>query len=176
MAKKKKRVPLNIKVDPKNITLREDTPSEPLFEFQDPYWSNKENKHIIAEIVYPDGRKTVASIQDTDGTNVDYNKIMEQFGEDFLDENTAERLKKRDEHIKKRLQRAETEATRAKQEQLFGAKLQAFEIELVKNSKNNTLKKLIRKAKSPLEVQALTAILMSKELIIQGLVDEETSK
>ena len=98
---------------------------------------------------------------------------MEQFGEDFLDENTAERLKKRDEHIKKRLQRAET---RAKQEQLFGAKLQAFEIELVKNSKNNTLKKLIRKAKSPLEVQALTAILMSKELIIQGLVDEETSK
>ena len=59
---------------------------------------------------------------------------------------------------------------------LFGAKLQAFEIELIKNSKNNTLKRLIRKAKSPLEVQALSSILISRELVLTGQLDEEASE
>ena len=173
---KKKRVPLNIKVDPKNITLREDGPTQPNFIFKDPYWSNKENKHLIATIEYPDGRQTTASIQDVDGTNPDYKQIIKEFGVKGLDKNTAQRLKDRDEAIKKRLQRAETEEVRAKQEMLFGAKLQAFEIELIKNSKNNTLKRLIRKAKSPLEVQALSSRLISRELVLTGQLDEEASE
>ena len=64
---KKKRVPLNIKVDPKNITLREDGPTQPNFIFKDPYWSNKENKHLIATIEYPDGRNIYLRDEDEDG-------------------------------------------------------------------------------------------------------------
>tara|TARA_R110002050_G_scaffold61583_1_gene136023 strand:+ start:187 stop:720 length:534 start_codon:yes stop_codon:yes gene_type:complete len=177
MAKpKKKSVPLNIKVDPKDIQLREDSPSQPNFIFKDPYWSNKEQKHLIALIEYPDGRQTTASIQDVDGTNPDFIKILKDFGEETIDKNTEEKLKQRDDAIKKRLQRAETEEVRAKQEMLFGSKLMAFEIELIKNSKNNTLKKLIRKAKSPLEVQALSSILISRELVLTGQLDEEASE
>ena len=99
-----------------------------------------------------------------DGTNPDYKAILEEFGEEQLDKNTEEGVRRRDENIKKRLQRKETEAVRAKQEQLFGAKLQAFEIEAVKDSSNIELKRLIRKAKSPMEVTAYTTILLMESL------------
>ena len=99
-----------------------------------------------------------------DGTNPDYKAILEEFGEETLDKNTQEGIRRRDEGVKKRLQRKETEAVRAKQEMLFGAKLQAFEIKAVKDSKNIELKRLIRKAKSPMEVQAYTTILLMETM------------
>ena len=62
------------------------------------------------------------------------------------------------------MQRKESEAIRAKQEQLFGAKLEAFEITAVKESKNTNLKRLIRKAKTPMEVNAYTTILLMESM------------
>ena len=118
------------------------------------------------------GRKSTASIQDKDGTNPDYIAILEEFGEEVIDANTEEGVKRRDEQIKKRLQRKETEAVRAKQEMLFGAKLQAFEIDKVKDSTNTELKRLIRKAKSPLEVQAYTTILLLDDYMNHKTVTE----
>ena len=43
-------------------------------------------------------------------------------------------------------------------------KLEAFEIEAIKNSTDRAAKALIRKSKSPMEVQAYTTILLMKEL------------
>ena len=53
---------------------------------------------------------------------------------------------------------------RMKQETLFEMKLEAFECELIKNSDNKELKKMIRKAKTPVEVQAFSTILIQEEL------------
>ena len=53
---------------------------------------------------------------------------------------------------------------------LFGSKLEAYEIPLIKNSGNNEMKKLIRKAKSPLEVQTLASILLKEELVRSGQI------
>ena len=150
-----------LEIDPKNIkTVQDETIKKRNFIYKDPYWSNKDAKHMIVTLEYPDGRKSTASIQDKDGTNPDYKAVLEEFGEEVLDKNTEEGVKRRDENIKKRLQRKETEAVRAKQEALFGAKLQAFELDKVKGSTNISLKRLIRKAKSPLEVTAYTTILL----------------
>ena len=150
-----------LEIDPSNITTVQDEPNkERKYVFKDPYWSNKEAKHMIVTLEYPDGRKSTASIQDKDGTNPDYKAVLEEFGEEVLDKNTEEGIKRRDEQVKKRLERKETEAVRARQEQLFGSKLQAFEISQVKESSNTDLKRLIRKAKSPLEVTAYTTILL----------------
>ena len=150
-----------LEIDPSNIkTVSEEQSKKKKFVYKDPYWSNKDAKHMIVTLEYDDGRRSTASIQDKDGTNPDYKAILEEFGEETLDKNTAEGVKRRDENIKKRLQRKETEAVRAKQEQLFGAKLQAFELDKVKESTNVPLKRLIRKAKSPLEVTAYTTILL----------------
>ena len=149
-----------LEIDPSNITTVQDEPKKRNFVYKDPYWSNKDAKHMIVTLEYDDGRKSTASIQDKDGTNPDYKAILEEFGEETLDKNTAEGVKRRDEQIKKRLERKEAEAIRARQEQLFGAKLQAFELDKIKDSTNTELKRLIRKAKSPLEVQAYTTILL----------------
>ena len=47
---------------------------------------------------------------------------------------------------------------------------------MLKSSKNNTLKKLVRKAKTPLEVQALTSILLAEELKLIGVIGEDAKK
>jgi|TARA_R110000744_G_scaffold135750_3_gene245254 hypothetical protein len=179
MAKPKKSIPLEakvIKTDKKFIESEPEAPKERKYKFIDPYWSSKEHKHLIVTIEYPDGRKATASIQDKDGTNPDYSAVLEEYGEDVIDANTAEGVRRRDEHIKKRLQRREAEIVRAKQEQLFNVKLEAFEIPMLKSSKNNTLKKLVRKAKTPLEVQALTSILLAEELKLIGVIGEDAKK
>ena len=138
------------------------------YKFEDPYWSHKEAKHLIVTLVYPNKKKATASIMDNDGKNPDYKAVLEEFGEKTIDANTADGVKRRDDHIKKRLQRKESESVRRKQEMLFGAKLEAYEIPLIKNSGDNEMKKLIRKAKSPLEVQSLASILLRDELIRAG--------
>jgi len=165
-----------IDTDKTFIESEPEAPKERKYKFLDPYWSSKEHKHLIVTIEYPDGRKATASIQDKDGSNPDYSAVLEEYGEEVIDTNTAEGVKRRDEHIKKRLQRREAEGIRAKQEQLFNVKLEAFEIPMLKSSKNNNLKKLIRKSKTPLEVQALTSILLAEELRQIGVIGEEVSK
>ena len=169
MAKPKK-VKRNIKSKLKVLPPEKEPKKEPQYKFADPYWSHKEAKHLIVTLLYPNGKKATASIMDNDGNNPDYKAVMEQFGEEAIDANTEEGLQRRDDHIKKRLQRKESEAVRRKQEMLFGAKLEAYEIPLIKGSTNNEMKKLIRKAKSPLEVQTLASILLKEELVRTGQI------
>lgn len=130
--------------------------------YEHPYWSNKEHEHLIATIVFPDGKKQTASIQGKD--NPDYIAIMEAFGEEEIDKNTEEGLRRRDENIKRRAERHEANKMRATQEALFNVKLEAFNIDAVKNSKHKDLKRLIRKAKTPMEVTAYTSVLLMKEI------------
>lgn len=166
MAKKKVK-PAKVKVGEKEYTVEtvnEETQVKPKPKYIFPYWSNKDSKHLIVTLEYPNGTKATASVQDVDGKNPDYNAILEEFGEEQIDANTAEGVARRDDQIKKRLQRKESEAIRAKQEQLFGAKLEAFEITAVKESKNTNLKRLIRKAKTPMEVTAYTTILLMESM------------
>ena len=163
-----------LEIDPKNISTvsEEAKPRKKNYVYKDPYWSNKGAKHMIVTLEYENGKKATASIQDEGGTNPDYQAILEEFGEEQLDKNTEEGVKRRDEQIKKRLERKEAEAIRAKQEQLFGAKLQAFELDKIKDSSNVELKRLIRKAKSPLEVRAYTTILLLDDFMNNKTVTE----
>ena len=171
MAKPKpKKVKRNIKSKLKILPADKEPKKEAQYKFEDPYWSHKEAKHLIVTLVYPNGKKATASIMDNDGNNPDFKAVMEEFGEEAIDENTAAGVQRRDDHIKRRLQRKESEAVRRKQEMLFGAKLEAYEIPLIKDSKNSAMKKLIRKAKSPLEVHTLASILLKEELVRSGAI------
>lgn len=138
--------------------------STPSKEYLHPYWSNKDNRHLIVTIRHSNGKENIASIMDPDGTNPDMKAVLEQFTEDEIDANTQKGLERRNENIKRQMERRESQAARAKQESLFNAKLQAFEIELVKNSKDTEMKKAIRKSKNIMEVQAYATLLMMKEL------------
>ena len=136
----------------------------PKKKYLNPYWSNKENRHLIVTIEMPNGQHSMASIQDPEGTNPDMKAVLEQYTEDEIDANTQEGLERRNENIKRQMERRESQAARSKQEALFNCKLEAFEVEAIKNSKNTELKRMIRKSKTIMEVQAYATILLMKEL------------
>lgn len=136
----------------------------PKKKYLNPYWSNKDNRHLIVTIEQPNGQHSLASIMDPDGTNPDMKAVLEQYTEDDIDTNTQEGLDRRNENIKRQMERRESQQARAKQEALFNCKLEAFEVDGIKNSKNTELKRMIRKSKSIMEVQAYATILLMKEL------------
>ena len=152
---------LSVSVDSPVETIPTETPKK---KYLNPYWSNKDNRHLIVTIEQPNGQTSMASIQDSDGTNPDMKAVLEQYTEDEIDNNTKNGLDRRNENIKRQMERRESQAARARQEVLFGAKLAAFEVEEIKNSKNTELKRMIRKSKSIMEVQAYATILLMKEL------------
>ena len=90
--------------------------------------------------------------------------VLQQFTEEEIDENTQRGLDRRNTRIRQQAERREAQQSRAKQEALFAAKLSAFEIDAVKESKNTKLKRLIRKSKSIMEVQAYCSILLMQEI------------
>jgi len=133
-------------------------------EYLHPYWSNKENRHLIVTIKNLNGQENIASIQDPDGVNPDMKAVLEQYTEEEIDANTKRGLDRRNENIKQQMERRQSQAARGKQESLFNCKLEAFEVDQIKTSKNTELKRLIRKSKSIMEVQAYATILIMKEL------------
>lgn len=130
---------------------------------ENPYWSNKEKQHVIAEFYYPEtGKRMTASIMN-DGNNRDFEELMKKFSIEQIDANTKKRYDDRNERIKQNIERQKVDRTRMQQEQLFAAKLDAFEIDMIKNSKNRELKSKIRKAKNIMEVTAYTVMLLQQE-------------
>ena len=152
---------LSVSVDSPVETIPTETPKK---KYLNPYWSNKENRHLIVTIEQSNGQTSMASIQDSDGTNPDMKAVLEQYTEDEIDDNTKKGLDRRNENIKRQMERRESQAVRGRQEMLFNCKLEAFEIDAIKNSKNIELKRMIRKSKSIMEVQAYATILLMKEL------------
>ena len=152
---------LSVSVDSLIETIPTETPKK---KYLNPYWSNKDNRHLIVTIEQPNGQNSLASIMDPDGTNPDMKAVLEQYTEEDIDANTQEGLDRRNENIKRQMERRESQQARAKQEALFNCKLEAFEVEGIKNSKNTELKRMIRKSKSIMEVQAYATILLMKEL------------
>ena len=125
-----------------------------------PRWGNEQKTHIIAKFRYDDGRIVDASISvPSGGSNPDWDEIIETFGTDYLDEQTTSQLNR---HIQKKAEAAEQRklnAERAQKESLFNAKAEAFDMDLVKNSKNREVKNKIRRANSIMEVMIYTAML-----------------
>ena len=133
-------------------------------EILDPRWANDERNQIICKFKLEDGNIVQAAISVPEGgINPDWNEVMEKFGEEILEENyqkdLAEHYKRKEAQEEQRKQEIE----RAIKEALFNAKAEAFEIQLVKDSKNKKIKNKIRKASTIIEVTAYTAALVLKE-------------
>jgi len=141
---------------------------------ENPYWSNKENQHLIVEFVYPEtGKRVTASIMN-DGNNRDYDEVLKKFSIEQIDANTKKRLDDRNKRIEQNIERQKVDKTRMQQEQLFAAKLDAFEIEAVKSSTNRELKSKIRKAKNFMEVTAFTVMLLMQEEANKAITENAT--
>ena len=144
--------------------------------FQNVTWLNIETKesvncHILLNM--DDGttqifEATVTSQSAPGELNPDWVAIMEKFDTDVIDANTTTDIQKRNDLKEQERVARDDQVVKdigfQKQEALFAMKLEAFEIEVIKNSRDRAAKALIRKAKSPMEVQAYATILLMKEL------------
>jgi hypothetical protein len=147
-------------------------------EIINPRWGNEEKTHIIAGFKYDDGRVLTASITNVGDAaeNPDWKEIVETFGSEGLDQNTKRSI---DNHIKRKtkaLEERSIDMERMKKEELFNAKAESFEIELVKSSKNRAVKNKIRRAASITEVLVYTALLhMLEDPLANPSIDESTT-
>jgi len=137
---------------------------ETLPKYKNPIWQDKANRKIVCRMLQGNGEYAVIHIDAAGGVNADYDAIIEMFGEDELDRLTAEHDVERERQEKIRKEKAEADAMRRKQEVLFNMKLEAFEIEEIKNSQNRELKKRLRKSKTPIEVHAYATLLIQEAL------------
>jgi len=135
--------------------------------YRNPVWQDKKRRHLVCEMLQGNGEYSVAHViagpESEGGVNQDYDAIVEQFGIEGLDQRTQIHKDGQKKQQARRREQEEQKFQRQKQEILFNMKLEIFEIDLVKKSKNKELKKLIRKAKSPIEAQAYATILMQSE-------------
>ena len=132
--------------------------------WKDPIWKDKDNRRMVARRLTGTGEYAVVHIDASGGVNQDYDEILETFGEEKLDELTAKHKEEQIRQEQIHRERVEADQTRRKQETLFNMKLEAFEIEEIKNSQNRDLKKRLRKAKSPIEIQAFATLLIQEAL------------
>ena len=122
----------------------------------------REKKTILeVDRLYPDGREHPV-----------YKEVVSTFGIDRIDHHTEVRKerkeKERREHEIKKAQEVEAR----KLEDLFSAKLRAFEIPTVKETKNKSLRTRIRRAENTMEVQALVTLIIGESLGMFGETDD----
>jgi len=136
-------------------------------EIRTPFWADESRAAIICEFVYDDGRTLKVAVNKDDGKggiNVDYAEVLATFSEAEIEKNTTI-FHQRAAEAEALRQAAELKAQEdAKAQTLFKTKLESLEeIEVVRNSSNQTLKNKIRKATTPIEVIAYTCLLIAEE-------------
>lgn len=125
--------------------------------------SNKKKKDVLQfKKTLPDGSECP-----------NYREVVEKFGIKRIDENTAERKERKSREEKERRAMAEQKQKTAQLEKLFNLKLQAFEIDEIKNSNDRVLRTKLRRAKNEVEMNALATILIAKEL---GMFGDKSSE
>ena len=144
------------------------------------FWEDdtKEKLNCILEIMDDVERETrqVMLLQRTnkDGTpNELFNEVIDDLGVESVDRNTEDR-KVRKAAEKEEGQQRDVEFARAwKLEELFNYKLEIFETEEIKNSKNRKLKGKLRRAKSKIEVNLYAMMLLQEVLEPTEVVADE---
>lgn len=135
------------------------------------FWETDEKKQVncILELEDDAGRVTRQVMKlnrlTKDGEeNPDFNEVIETLGEESITNNTIERRERKSAEQAEKKQREIEHAKARKLEDLFNYKMESFEVEQIKDSKNRKLKGKLRRAKSKVEVD-LYAMMILKEVI-----------
>ena len=130
---------------------------------KNPYWGNNEKTQVMCEFHFENGPIQTAAVTQTKEGNPDWEEIFDNFTPEQIDKLTKNVLAEAREEHEKRKQMQRDDVERMKVDALFQAKLDTFEIDIIKNSKNRQLKSRIRKAKTLIEVTAFASALIALE-------------
>ena len=135
------------------------------------FWETDEKKELncILELEDDVGRVTRQQMflhrHDKDGSeNELFNEVVEALGEQRIDEETEARVVRKKAEAEEEKIREEEHQKARKLEKLFNYKLEAFEVEEIKNSKNRKLKAKLRRAKSRIEVDLYSIMILQEQL------------
>lgn len=135
------------------------------------FWETDEKKELncILELEDDVGRVTRQQMflhrHDKDGSeNELFNEVVEALGEQRIDEETEARVIRKKAEAEEEKIREEEHLKARKLEKLFNYKLEAFEVEEIKNSKNRKLKAKLRRAKSRIEVDLYSIMILQEQL------------
>jgi hypothetical protein len=135
------------------------------------FWETDEKKELncILELEDDVGRVTRQQMflhrHDKDGSeNELFNEVVEALGEQRIDEETEARVVRKKAEAEEEKIREEEHLKARKLEKLFNYKLEAFEVEEIKNSKNRKLKAKLRRAKSRIEVDLYSIMILQEQL------------
>lgn len=128
-------------------------------EILEPYWSSNFKNQVVCKFKYPDGNIVTASVSQTDDGNPDWDAIFEKFTREQIDEATTERVKRHEQVKISQQMEEQRRMDNMRREVLFMAKSDAFEVDLVRTSKNTALKSKLRKAATVMEVTLLSSII-----------------
>ena len=102
-----------------------------------------------------------------------FKQCIAQHGIEKIDANTQVRKDTKEKEDREKRAIHEQRKKSHELEQLFNAKLQAFEIDTIKNSTNRELRSRLRRAKNVIEMNALAALVIGSELGYFKKVDED---
>ena len=135
------------------------------------FWETEEKLKLncILEIVDDEGRETRQVMKlnrfDKEGNpNPDFNEVVDALSEKRIDEETADRIARKKAEVEEEKQRELEHQKARKLEKLFNYKLEAFEVDEIKNSKNRKLKSKLRRAKSRIEVDLYSIMILQEQL------------
>jgi len=135
------------------------------------FWETEEKKELncILEMEDDMGRVTrqqmLLARQDRDGnTNELFSEVVDALGEELIDKETIDRVERKAAEAEEEKQRDLEHQKARKLEKLFNYKLEAFEVEEIKNSKNRKLKAKLRRAKSKIEVDMYSIMILQDQL------------
>jgi hypothetical protein len=132
----------------------------------DPYYADASSNLIVCDFMYEDGTSSTVSIGNTpkgEKDNPDWKQVFREFTHEEIKANT--KLKEDSFHANQAGRAAQEKADidKSKNEALFAAKVDAFEIAEVKASKNRAAKSKIRKATNLVEIFAYSAAIILEE-------------
>ena len=135
------------------------------------FWETEAKKEVncILELEDDVGRITrqqmfLQRINKDGSENELFNEVIDALGEDAIDAETVDRVTRKSAEVEEEKMRDEEHQKARKLEKLFNYKMEAFEVEEIKNSKNRKLKAKLRRAKSKIEVDMYSIMILQDQL------------
>lgn len=139
------------------------------------FWETDEKKELncILELEDDVGRVTRQQMflhrtNKDGGDNELFNEVVEFLGEDSIDKETEDRRVRKQAESEEEKMREEEHNKARKLEKLFNYKMEAFEVEEIKKCKNRKLKAKLRRAKSKIEVDLYSIMILQEQLETNG--------
>ena len=132
----------------------------------DPYYADKSSNLIVCDFIYEDGTSATVSIGNTpegEKDNPDWKQVFREFTHEDIKANTVKKEDAYHANIASKAAEEKAGIDKAKNEALFAAKVDSFEIPEVKASKNRALKSKVRKATNLVEIFAYSAAIILEE-------------